>query len=73
VIASRSPIEQELLELKQELGIVIVTHNLAQARRIADRVGFFLDGELIELGSALDVFVAPEDERTRDYIAGVFG
>jgi phosphate transport system ATP-binding protein len=70
---STATIEQELLELKQELGIVIVTHNLAQARRIADRVGFFLDGELIELGSALDVFVAPEDERTRDYIAGVFG
>jgi phosphate transport system ATP-binding protein len=71
--ASTERIEHELTELKRDVGVVIVTHNLAQARRIADRVGFFLNGELVEIGSAAQVFEAPADTRTRDYVAGRFG
>jgi phosphate transport system ATP-binding protein len=70
---STATIERELLDLKEEVGIVIVTHNLAQARRVADRVGFFLHGSLVELGPADDVFERPADQRTADYLAGVFG
>lgn len=70
---STATIEQELLGLTSDLAIVIVTHNLAQAMRIADRVGFFLNGELVELGAAAEVFSAPSDTRTRDYVAGLFG
>ena len=66
-------IEEELVDLKNDLAIVIVTHNLAQARRIADRTGFFLDGELVELKPTKELFDEAEDERTRDYIAGRFG
>jgi phosphate transport system ATP-binding protein len=70
---STATIEQELLGLKEEVAIVVVTHNLAQARRIADRVGFFLDGELVELGAVDDIFERPRDTRTADYLAGRFG
>lgn len=70
---STATIEQELLDLKRELAIVIVTHNLAQARRVADRVGFFLDGELVELQAAKTLFESPSDQRTADYVAGRFG
>ena len=59
--------------LKEEVAIVIVTHNLAQARRIADRVGFFLDGELVELAPSGQMFDAPSDSRTADYLEGRFG
>ncbi len=70
---STAVIEGELERLKDEMAVVIVTHNLAQARRIADRVGFFLNGELVELGSAEDVFDRPSDSRTADYLEGRFG
>ena len=66
-------IEAELLDLREELAIVVVTHNLAQARRIADRAGFFLDGELVEVGPAAQVLAEATDPRTRDYVAGRFG
>ena len=52
---------------------MIVTHNLQQARRIADRVAFMYLGDLVELGSAEQIFAAPREERTREYIAGAFG
>ncbi|MEZ5098285.1 MAG: phosphate ABC transporter ATP-binding protein [Thermoleophilia bacterium] len=70
---STAAIEDELRELRRELAVVIVTHNMQQARRIADRVGFFLDGELVELGDADQVFDRPRDARTADYLAGRFG
>ena len=70
---STAVIEQLIVSLREELAIVIVTHNLQQARRIADRVAFLYLGDLVELGSAEQVFAAPREERTREYIAGAFG
>jgi phosphate transport system ATP-binding protein len=70
---STATIEDLILDLREELAIVIVTHNLQQARRIADRVAFMYLGDLVELGSAEQIFAAPREERTRDYIAGAFG
>jgi phosphate transport system ATP-binding protein len=70
---STGAIEQLIGELRNELAIVIVTHNLAQAHRVADRVAFMYLGELVELGSAQQVFEQPRAERTRDYVAGAFG
>jgi phosphate transport system ATP-binding protein len=52
---------------------VIVTHNLQQASRVADRTAFFLDGRLVEYGPTLDLFTNPHDERTEAYISGRFG
>jgi len=66
-------IERLIAALKPTLGLVVVTHNLAQAWRIADRVGFLLDGELVELGTRDQVFDLPRDPRTRDYVEGRFG
>jgi phosphate transport system ATP-binding protein len=70
---STERIEQELTELKRDVAVVIVTHNLAQARRVADRVGFFLNGELVEIGPAGRILGDPADPRTQDYVAGRFG
>jgi phosphate transport system ATP-binding protein len=70
---STATIEEELFGLRSELAVVIVTHSLAQAKRVSDRVGFFLDGELVELGPAQQVFEEASDPRTRDYVAGRFG
>jgi len=70
---SSAVIEELVLTLRSELAIVIVTHNLQQARRIADRVAFMYLGDLIELGDAEQLFDAPREERTREYIAGAFG
>jgi phosphate transport system ATP-binding protein len=70
---STATIEQLILTLREELAIVIVTHNLQQARRVADRVAFMYLGDLVELGSAEQIFATPREQRTRDYIAGAFG
>jgi phosphate transport system ATP-binding protein len=70
---STAVIEELILQLRSDLAIVIVTHNLQQARRIADRVAFMYLGDLVELGNARDLFEAPREERTREYIAGAFG
>jgi phosphate transport system ATP-binding protein len=70
---STAVIEELLTRLKQEVAIVIVTHNLQQANRIGDRVGFMYLGELVEYGEAEQVFNAPRAQRTRDYVAGTFG
>jgi phosphate transport system ATP-binding protein len=65
-------IEELLLELKREYTIVIVTHNLGQARRCSDRTAFFYLGELIEYDQTLKLFENPRDTRTEDYISGRF-
>ena len=70
---SSAVIEDLILQLRNELAIVIVTHNLQQARRVADRVAFMYLGDLVELGSTEQLFEAPRETRTREYIAGVFG
>ena len=70
---STQVIEDLIVMLADELAIVIVTHNLQQAQRIADRVAFMYLGELVELGPASQVFGAPRAKRTRDYVSGAFG
>jgi phosphate transport system ATP-binding protein len=70
---STATIEELIVKLRTEVAIVIVTHNLQQAYRIADHVGFMYLGELVEYGAAEQVFGAPQAKRTRDYVAGAFG
>jgi phosphate transport system ATP-binding protein len=66
-------IEELIDELKQRVTIVIVTHNMQQAARVADRTAFLLDGELIEVGPTEVMFTKPSDERTEQYVTGRFG
>lgn len=66
-------IEELMRSLRSRYTVVVVTHNMQQAARIADDVVFFLDGEVVEYGSARSLFSHPQDRRTRDYIAGKFG
>jgi len=70
---STAAIEEQIIQLRSELAIVIVTHNLQQAQRVADRVAFMYLGDLVEYGAAEQVFGAPEAQRTREYVAGSFG
>jgi phosphate transport system ATP-binding protein len=70
---STARIEELLLELSTDYSIVIVTHNMAQAKRISDKVAFFLMGRLVEMGDALQVFEAPARSETAEYISGSFG
>ena len=70
---STSRIEELTMELKERYTIVIVTHNMQQAVRISDRTAFFLLGELVENGATEQVFSAPAEKRTEDYITGRFG
>lgn len=70
---STGKIEELMDELKKELTIVIVTHNMQQAVRIADKTAFFFLGELVEYGDTDDIFTSPHDERTERYITGRFG
>ncbi len=70
---SSAKIEETIAELKCDHTIVIVTHNLQQAARISDFVGFMLLGELVEFGAADQVFGAPSDPRTQRFITGRFG
>ena len=70
---STGKIEELMEELKKELTIVIVTHNMQQAVRIADKTAFFLLGELVEYGDTDDIFTSPKDGRTERYITGRFG
>ena len=71
--SSTSRIEELTMELKERYTIVIVTHNMQQAVRISDRTAFFLLGELVEYGATEQVFSAPAEKRTEDYITGRFG
>lgn len=70
---STAKVEDLLFEIKDTCTIVIVTHNMLQAARVADYVGFFLNGELIELNRAKQIFQNPEKQQTQDYITGRFG
>jgi len=66
-------IEDLLGELKARVTIVIVTHNMQQAARVADRTVFMLDGEVVEAGPTAQIFTNPRDRRTEDYVTGKFG
>lgn len=67
-----STIEDLVIELKKKYTIVIVTHNMQQAMRISDRTAFFYLGQLIEVGSTEQIFSMPQQQRTKEYIGGVF-
>ncbi len=70
---STGKVEASLQELKQRYTIIIIPHSIQQAARVADYAAFFLMGELIEHGRARDLFTAPRDRRTEEYITGRFG
>ena len=70
---STSKIEDLIFELKSRYTIVIVTHNMQQAARVADFTAFFLTGDLIEFDKTERIFTNPSDKRTEDYITGRFG
>jgi phosphate transport system ATP-binding protein len=70
---STATIEELIVSLRESVAIVIVTHNLQQAFRVADHVAFMHLGELVEYGSSEQVFDNPRQQRTRDYIGGAFG
>ncbi|HEX6651774.1 MAG TPA: phosphate ABC transporter ATP-binding protein [Thermoleophilaceae bacterium] len=70
---STQVIEDLIVQLREEVAVVIVTHNLQQAHRIADNVGFMYLGQLVEYGRAEQVFGAPREQRTKDYVSGAFG
>ncbi len=70
---STSKIEDLASELKEKYTIVIVTHNMQQAARIADKTAFFLLGEIVEFDETENMFSSPKDKRTEDYITGRFG
>jgi len=72
-LAATANIEDLMAELKKRYTIVIVTHNMQQAARVSDVTGYFLLGELVEIGETQRVFTAPRDPRTEDYITGRFG
>ena len=66
-------IEELIHDLKKELTVVIVTHNMQQAARVSEWTGFFLLGELVEFGVTKELFTTPRDPRTEAYITGRFG
>ncbi|HEY7961384.1 MAG TPA: phosphate ABC transporter ATP-binding protein PstB [Solirubrobacteraceae bacterium] len=66
-------IEELIAELKERITIVIVTHNMQQAARVADRTAFMLAGELVEVGQTQEIFTTPTDPRTEEYVTGKFG
>lgn len=70
---STNKVEELIDELKKDYTVIIVTHNMQQAGRIADKTAFFLNGEVIEYGKTEDIFYRPKDKRTEDYITGRFG
>lgn len=70
---STAKVEELVVELKNKVTIVMVTHNMMQARRVSDRTGFFLTGELVELNATTEIFTNPQDSKTESYITGRFG
>jgi phosphate transport system ATP-binding protein len=70
---STSKIEDLIFQLKTQYTIVIVTHNMQQAARVAEKTGFFLNGRMVEFDSTHKIFTNPSDKRTEDYITGRFG
>ena len=72
-IKNTANIERLLKELSKNYTIVIVTHNLSQAKRISDYTAFILDGKLIEYDETKKIFSNPKDRRTKEYVEGIFG
>ena len=72
-VKSSSVIERMLVQLKERYTIVIVTHNIAQARRISDHVAFLFGGRLVEFGTTAQIFSEPREEQTRDFLEGIYG
>lgn len=70
---STSKVEDLMQQLKERYTVVIVTHNMQQAGRIADKTAFFLSGDLIEYDDTAMMFSTPRDRRTEEYITGRFG
>jgi phosphate transport system ATP-binding protein len=70
---STEKIEELIVKLREEVAVVIVTHNLQQAYRVADYVGFMYLGDLVEYGGAKKLFSKPSEDRTKEYISGGFG
>ena len=70
---STMKVEELIDELKRDFTIAIVTHNMQQAARCADQVAFFYMGEMVEVAAAAQMFTAPKQKRTQDYITGRFG
>jgi phosphate transport system ATP-binding protein len=70
---STGKIEELIFQLKEKFTIVIVTHNMQQASRVAEYTGFFLMGRLIEFDKTEKIFTTPSDKRTEDYVTGRFG
>jgi phosphate transport system ATP-binding protein len=70
---STEKIEELIVKLREDVAVVIVTHNLQQAYRVADYVGFMYLGDLVEYGGAKKVFGKPREDRTKEYISGGFG
>jgi phosphate transport system ATP-binding protein len=66
-------IEELIAQLKRRVTIVIVTHNMQQAARVADRTAFMLGGKLVEVGPTQEIFTNPNDARTEEYVTGKFG
>ena len=70
---SMAKVEQSLFELRKQYTIIIVPHSIQQAGRVADYAAFFLMGELIEYGAGTELFTAPQNRQTEDYVTGRFG
>jgi phosphate transport system ATP-binding protein len=70
---STASIEESLRVLKKEYTIILVPHNIQQGSRVADRAGFLLNGELVEVGTAYQIFTKPQNKKTEDYVTGKFG
>ncbi|HEX3174048.1 MAG TPA: phosphate ABC transporter ATP-binding protein [Solirubrobacterales bacterium] len=70
---STQVIEDLIVKLRDDVAVVIVTHNLQQAYRVADHVAFMYLGELVEYGSATTLFGSPREQRTQEYVSGAFG
>ena len=66
-------IEELISELKKRYTIVIVTHNMQQAARVADKTAFMLTGDLVEFDQTDKIFTNPSDSRTEEYVTGKFG
>ncbi|MCP4427384.1 MAG: phosphate ABC transporter ATP-binding protein [Chloroflexi bacterium] len=70
---STSIVEESLNQLKKQYTIIMVPHSVQQGSRVADKVAFMLDGEVVEVGDQSGIFVHPQDQRTEDYVTGRFG
>jgi phosphate transport system ATP-binding protein len=65
--------EESLRVLKKEYTIILVPHNIQQGSRVADRAAFLLNGDLVEVGTAYQIFTKPKNKKTEDYVTGKFG